>query len=38
MFLNVPSTSPVEDLTHDSRRTLVRAEFSYPKGSPNTNS
>jgi hypothetical protein len=29
---------PVEDLAHDSGRTLVRAEYGYPKGSPNTNS
>jgi hypothetical protein len=26
---------PVEDLAHDSRRAFVRAEYSYPKGSPN---
>jgi hypothetical protein len=29
---------PVEDLAHDSGRTLVRAEYGYPKGSPNTDS
>jgi hypothetical protein len=29
---------PVEDLAHDSGRTLVRAEYGYQKGSPNTNS
>jgi hypothetical protein len=29
---------PVEDLAHDSGRTLVRAEYGYPKKSPNTNS
>jgi hypothetical protein len=28
----------IEDLAHDSGRTLVRAEYGYPKGSPNTNS
>jgi hypothetical protein len=27
----------VEDLAHDSGRALVRAEYGYPKGSPNTN-
>jgi hypothetical protein len=31
-------TFPVEDLAHDSGRNLVRAEYGYPKGSPNTNS
>jgi hypothetical protein len=31
-------TLAVEDLAQDSGRTLVRAEFGYPKGSPNTNS
>jgi hypothetical protein len=30
-------TFPVEDLAHDSGRTLVRAEYFYLKGSPNTN-
>jgi hypothetical protein len=34
----VSGTFPVEDLAHDSGRTLVRAEYGYPKGSPNTNS
>jgi hypothetical protein len=29
---------PIESLAHDSGRTLVRAEYGYPKGSPNTNS
>jgi hypothetical protein len=28
-------TFPAEDLEHDSGRTLVRAEYGYPKGSPN---
>jgi hypothetical protein len=28
----------IESLAHDSGRTLVRAEYGYPKGSPNTNS
>jgi hypothetical protein len=27
-----------ESLAHDSGRTLVRAEYGYQKGSPNTNS
>jgi hypothetical protein len=31
-------TFPIEILAHDSGRTLVRAEYGYPKGSPNTNS
>jgi hypothetical protein len=31
-------TFPIESLAHDSGRTLVCAECSYPKGSPNTNS
>jgi hypothetical protein len=31
-------TFPVEDLAHVSRRTSVRADYGYPKGSPNTNS
>jgi hypothetical protein len=31
-------TYPVEDLAHDSGRTLVCAIYGYPKGSPNTNS
>jgi hypothetical protein len=31
-------TFPVESREHDSGRTLVRAEYGYPKGSPNTNS
>jgi hypothetical protein len=31
-------TFPIESLAHDSGRTLVRAEYGYPKGSPNTNS
>jgi hypothetical protein len=29
---------PVKNLAHDSGRTLVRAEYGYPKGSPNNNS
>jgi hypothetical protein len=33
-----PRTLPVESFVHDSGRTLVRAEYGYPKGSPNTNS
>jgi hypothetical protein len=28
----------LESLAHDSGRTLVRAEYGYPKGSPDTNS
>jgi hypothetical protein len=28
----------IENLAHDSGRTLVRAEYGYPKGSSNTNS
>jgi hypothetical protein len=28
---------PIESLVHDSGRTLVCAEYGYPKGSPNTN-
>jgi hypothetical protein len=31
-------TFPVEDLAHDTGRTLVRAEYGYQKESPNTNS
>jgi hypothetical protein len=31
-------TFPVEHLAHDSEYTLVHAEYTYPKGSPNTNS
>jgi hypothetical protein len=31
-------TFPIESLAHDSGRTLVCAEYGYPKGSPNTNS
>jgi hypothetical protein len=31
-------TFPVESLARDSGRTLVCAEYGYPKGSPNTNS
>jgi hypothetical protein len=31
-------TFPIESLAHDSGRTSVRAEYGYPKGSPNTNS
>jgi membrane-bound lytic murein transglycosylase MltF len=27
----------VEDLSLDSGRTIVRTEYGYPKGSPNTN-
>jgi hypothetical protein len=30
-------TFPTESLAHDSGRTLVRAEYGYRKGSPNTN-
>jgi hypothetical protein len=30
-------TFPNESLTYDSGRTLVCAEYGYPKGSPNTN-
>jgi hypothetical protein len=29
---------PAESLAHDSGRTLVRDEYGYLKGSPNTNS
>jgi hypothetical protein len=31
-------TFPIESLAHDSGRNLVRAEYGYPKGSPDTNS
>jgi hypothetical protein len=31
-------TFPIESLAHDSGRTLVCAEYGYPKWSPNTNS
>jgi hypothetical protein len=31
-------TFPIESLAHDSGRTLVCAEYGYPKGSPTTNS
>jgi hypothetical protein len=31
-------TLPTESFAHDSGPTLVCAEYSYPKGSPNTNS
>jgi hypothetical protein len=29
---------PIESLAHYCGRTLVRAEYGYPKGPPNTNS
>jgi hypothetical protein len=29
-------TFPVEGLAHDGGRALVRAEYGYPKGSPDT--
>jgi hypothetical protein len=32
-----PRTFKIESLAHDSGRTLVRAEYGYPKGTPNTN-
>jgi hypothetical protein len=35
---NNSRTFPIESLAHDSGRTLVCAEYGYPKGSPNTNS
>jgi hypothetical protein len=31
-------TFPIENLAHDIGRNLVRAEYGYPKGSPNTSS
>jgi hypothetical protein len=31
-------TLRIESLAYDSGRTLVCAEYGYPKGSPNTNS
>jgi hypothetical protein len=31
-------TFPTESLAHDSGHNLVRAEYGYPKGPPNTNS
>jgi hypothetical protein len=31
-------TFPIESFAYDSGRALVRAEYGYPKGSPNTNS
>jgi hypothetical protein len=31
-------TFPIENPEHDSGHTLVCAEYSYPKGSPNTSS
>jgi hypothetical protein len=31
-------TYPIESLAHDNGRTLVRAEYGYPKGFQNTNS
>jgi hypothetical protein len=31
-------TLPIESFAHDSERTLVRAEYGYPKGSPYSNS
>jgi hypothetical protein len=31
-------TFQIESLAHDSGRTMVCAEYGYPKGSPNTNS
>jgi hypothetical protein len=31
-------TFPVEELAHDNGCTLVRAEYGYPNGYPNTNS
>jgi hypothetical protein len=33
-----PRTLPIESFAYDSGRTLVRAEYGYPKGSPYTNS
>jgi hypothetical protein len=33
-----PRTFPIQSFVHDCRRTLVHAEYGYPKGSPNTNS
>jgi hypothetical protein len=33
-----PRPFPIDSLAHDSGRALVRAEYGYPKGSPNTNS
>jgi hypothetical protein len=33
-----PKMLPIESFVHDSGRTLVRAEYCYPKGSPDTNS
>jgi hypothetical protein len=32
-----PTTLPIESFAHDSGRTLVRAEYGYPKGSQITN-
>jgi hypothetical protein len=32
------SVSMLRVLVHDGGRTLVRAEYGYPKGSPNTKS
>jgi hypothetical protein len=31
-------TLPIQSFAYDSGCTLVRAEYGYPKGSPNTNS
>jgi hypothetical protein len=33
-----PRMFPIESFAHHSGRTLVCAEYGYPKGSPNTNS
>jgi hypothetical protein len=35
---NIEILERFEWIAHDSGRTLVRAEYGYPKGSPNTNS
>jgi hypothetical protein len=33
-----PRTLPIKSFPHVSGRTLVRSEYGYPKGSPNSNS
>jgi hypothetical protein len=35
---NIEILEPIESFAHGSERTVVRAEYGYPKGSPYTNS
>jgi hypothetical protein len=36
--VSLPRTFPVESFAHDVGRSLVNAEYGYPKGYPNTTS